>query len=68
MKAIELITNDAIKDFFMTKMSSDIKKQQGLVKSEISELTLNILGITNSPSSTLNKHLKIDAIALTLYA
>ncbi len=31
VKAIELITRDAIKDFFMTKMSSDIRKQQGLV-------------------------------------
>ncbi len=32
VKAIELITRDAIKDFFMTRMSSDIRKQQGLVK------------------------------------
>ena len=32
VKAIELTTRDAIKDFFMTRMSSDIRKQQGLVK------------------------------------
>jgi hypothetical protein len=32
VKAIELITRYAIKDFLITKMSLDIRKQQGLVK------------------------------------